>query len=75
MSSPVIDEAKRIAAEFEFPAADVNRAVEEFIFEMDEGLTHQGTSLSQIPSYITSVPDGSEKVSFNINILNGGSIF
>lgn len=62
MSSPVIDEAKRIAAEFEFPAADVNRAVKEYIEEMKEGLARQDSSLSQIPSYITSVPDGSEKV-------------
>lgn len=60
---PVIAEAKRIAAEFEYSAEDVNRAVDEFVSEMEKGLTPEGSTLSQIPSFITSVPDGSEKVS------------
>ncbi|KAK2732342.1 glucokinase [Myotisia sp. PD_48] len=60
-SSPVITEAKRIAAEFDYRAEDVNRGVKEFMREMQEGLDGEGTNLSQIPSYITRVPDGSEK--------------
>lgn len=61
---PVIAEAKRIASEFVYSSDDVNRAVKEFLSEMEIGLEAEGSTLSQIPSYITSVPDGSEKVSF-----------
>lgn len=31
-------------------------------FESDEGLSKEGTSLSQIPTYVTAVPNGTEKV-------------
>lgn len=55
-------EAKRIVAQFEYTAEDVNKGVQEFIREMDEGLEKQGTPLSQIPTYVTSVPNGTEKV-------------
>jgi hexokinase len=55
-------EAKRMAAEFEYSAEDVNKGVKEFIREMEEGLEKQGTSISQIPTYVTSVPNGTEKV-------------
>lgn len=55
-------EAKRIVAQFEYTAEDVNKGVQEFIREMEEGLEKQGTPLSQIPTYVTSVPDGTEKV-------------
>ncbi|KAJ4335220.1 glucokinase [Didymella glomerata] len=55
------DQAKRVAAEFEFSDDGVNKAVKEFIREMDEGLTQDGTELSQIPTYVTAVPNGTEK--------------
>ena len=55
-------EAKRIIAQFEYSAEDVNKGVKEFIREMEEGLEKQGTSISQIPTYVTSVPNGTEKV-------------
>lgn len=54
-------EVKRIAAEFEYSKEDVNNGVKEFIREMDEGLEKQGTTLSQIPTYVTAVPNGTEK--------------
>jgi hexokinase len=54
--------AKRIAAEFDYPAEEVRKGVKEFIREMDEGLEKQGTTMSQIPSYVTAVPNGTEKV-------------
>ncbi|OJD10856.1 hypothetical protein ACJ73_09675 [Blastomyces percursus] len=60
-SSPVIDEARRIAALFEYPTEEVNRGVKEFIRQMDEGLEKDGATLRQIPSYVTAVPDGTEK--------------
>ncbi|OAL30301.1 hypothetical protein AYO20_08779 [Fonsecaea nubica] len=54
-------EAKRLVAQFEYTAEDVNKGVKEFIREMEEGLEKQGTSISQIPTYVTSVPNGTEK--------------
>ncbi|KAK6398999.1 hypothetical protein LTR65_000556 [Meristemomyces frigidus] len=53
--------AERVAAEFEYPAEQINRAVHEFIREMDEGLETQGATMSQIPTYVTAVPNGTEK--------------
>lgn len=55
-------EAQRVAAEFEYSADDVNKGVQEFIAEMSEGLEKQGTFMSQIPTYVTNVPNGTEKV-------------
>ncbi len=55
-------EAKRMVALFDYTAEDVNKGVQEFIREMEEGLEKQGTPLSQIPTYVTSVPNGTEKV-------------
>lgn len=55
-------EAKRVVAEFDFTKDDVNKAVKEFLAEMEEGLEKQGTQMSQIPTYVTAVPNGTEKV-------------
>ena len=62
MSSPLLEEAARIASQFEYPAHEVQRGVKEYIREIDEGLSHENTTLSQIPTYVTSVPNGTEKV-------------
>ncbi|PLN81698.1 hypothetical protein BDW42DRAFT_168460 [Aspergillus taichungensis] len=61
MSSPLLEEAARIASLFEYPAHEVQRGVKEYIREIDEGLSHENTTLSQIPTYVTSVPNGTEK--------------
>jgi len=53
--------AQRVAAEFEYNKQDVNRGVKEFIRQMDEGLSVQGATMSQIPTYVTAVPNGTEK--------------
>lgn len=53
--------AERVAAEFEYTKEDVNRGVAEFIRQMDEGLEKQGQTMSQIPTYVTAVPNGTEK--------------
>lgn len=55
-------EAKRMAAEFEFSKHDLNNAVQRFIEEMNDGLEKFGGHISQIPTYVTSVPNGTEKV-------------
>ncbi|PGH26381.1 hypothetical protein AJ80_01879 [Polytolypa hystricis UAMH7299] len=61
MGSPIIDEANRIAAEFVYSPEDVNRGVEAFLGQMKDGLGNEGATLSQIPTYVTAVPDGTEK--------------
>ena len=53
--------AQKVAKEFDYTTAQLNEAVEEFLREMDEGLAQDGTSLSQIPTYVTAVPNGTEK--------------
>lgn len=62
MSSAILDEARRIARHFHYPADEVRRGVAEYIRQMDEGLSQEHTTLSQIPTFVTSVPDGTEKV-------------
>lgn len=57
----LVDAAKRVAAEFEFSGEDVRKAVKEFLREMDEGLQKDGTHMSQIPTFVTAVPNGTEK--------------
>ena len=53
--------AERVAAEFEYSKEDVNKGVKEFIKQMDEGLGKVGATMSQIPTYVTAVPNGTEK--------------
>ncbi|KAF2036138.1 hypothetical protein EK21DRAFT_52840 [Setomelanomma holmii] len=69
-SMALAEQAKRVAAEFGFGKDAVNKAVKEFIREMDEGLQKEGTELSQIPTYVTAVPNGTEKVG-NKSLLAG----
>ena len=57
----VLDEAKRVAAEFEYSSGDLNKGVRAFISQLDEGLQKKGTSMSQIPTFVTAVPNGTEK--------------
>ncbi|KAI9737892.1 MAG: glucokinase [Cirrosporium novae-zelandiae] len=57
----LLDAAKKVAKEFEYTKENVNLGVKEFLREMDEGLQATGTDLSQIPTYVTSVPTGTEK--------------
>ncbi|SPO03753.1 probable glucokinase [Cephalotrichum gorgonifer] len=54
-------ETKKVVSQFELTDHDVNAATLEFLRQMDEGLRKDGTSMSQIPTYVTAVPDGSEK--------------
>ncbi len=60
--SALVQEAERIANQFDYPPNEVQRGVKEYIREVDEGLSQEGTTLSQIPTFVTSVPNGTEKV-------------
>lgn len=62
MSSPLVEEATRIAREFDFPAEQVRRGVTEYIQQSNAGLAKEHTTLSQIPTFVTAVPNGTEKV-------------
>lgn len=66
--SPVTAAARRISNDLQFSDADVNRAVELFIHQMDEGLERDGATLSQIPSYVSAVPIGTEKVGLDLRV-------
>ncbi|ETS77815.1 Glucokinase [Pestalotiopsis fici W106-1] len=57
----LLEETKRITAQFDYSDDNVNKGVEEFLRQMNEGLEKDGTSLSQIPTYVTGVPNGTEK--------------
>lgn len=59
---PSLEAALRVAREFDLPADQAQRGVDEFIREMSEGLSKDGATLSQIPTFVTSVPNGTEKV-------------
>lgn len=54
-------ETKSIVSQFDYTDEDVNKGVKEFLHQMGEGLEKDGTSLSQIPTYVTGVPNGTEK--------------
>ncbi|KAL6858106.1 glucokinase [Amphichorda felina] len=54
-------ETSRVVSQFEFTDDDLNRHVQEFLRQMGEGLEKDGTSMSQIPTYVTGVPNGTEK--------------
>ncbi|KAK2768063.1 hexokinase hxk2 [Colletotrichum kahawae] len=54
-------ETKRVVDQFEVTDVYLNEAVTEFLGQMHEGLEKDGTSLSQIPTYVTGVPNGTEK--------------
>lgn len=58
----LLQEAQRVAAEFDYPAEEVNKGVQAFMDQMQEGLGKQGATMSQIPTYVTAVPNGTEKV-------------
>ncbi|POS88383.1 hypothetical protein EPUL_000125 [Erysiphe pulchra] len=55
------DASKKIAEEFNLSDLEVQSIVNEFINELGEGLSENTSNLSQIPTYITAVPDGTEK--------------
>ncbi|PHH50610.1 Glucokinase [Ceratocystis fimbriata CBS 114723] len=59
----------KIVDQFEVSDESLNSSVKEFLQQMDkftlkfteDGLASDNTSLAQIPTYVTGVPDGSEK--------------
>lgn len=62
-SNPMIREAARIVKDLEFTEDDLQRNIQEFRNQIRTGLMKDGTNLSQIPTHVTDLPSGSEKVS------------
>ncbi|KAK1637812.1 hexokinase [Colletotrichum phormii] len=60
-ASELIAQARKIAHDFDFPTEDVRRATTHFLKQLNEGLQEDGTSMCQIPSFVTKLPNGSEK--------------
>ncbi|KAI3552879.1 hexokinase [Colletotrichum abscissum] len=60
-ASELIAQARKIVHDFDFPAEDVRRATTHFLKQLNEGLQEDGTSMCQIPSFVTKLPNGSEK--------------
>ncbi|KAL7947217.1 hypothetical protein V8C42DRAFT_317121 [Trichoderma barbatum] len=54
------EHTSKIVSEFDFSDEDLNRHVQEYLKQTNEGLKADGTSISQIPSYVTAVPNGTE---------------
>ncbi|KAL8963858.1 MAG: hypothetical protein Q9183_004897, partial [Haloplaca sp. 2 TL-2023] len=69
----LIDDARQVAEQFEYPPKEVNNGVKEFIRQMDEGLQETEKSLSQIPTYVTAVPNGTEKVA--LEPMRSGGVY
>ncbi|KAK1483591.1 hexokinase [Colletotrichum tamarilloi] len=60
-ASELIAQARKIVHDFDFPPEDVRRATTHFLKQLNEGLQEDGTSMCQIPSFVTKLPNGSEK--------------
>ncbi|KAF8250449.1 glucokinase [Wilcoxina mikolae CBS 423.85] len=58
---PLIDRAEAISKEFEYGPEDVRKGVKEFLRLMDVGLQNDGEAMTMIPTYVTGVPNGTEK--------------
>lgn len=83
----LLSRAQEIAYEFEFPREDLRKATKHFIQQMsmlnincgvdpsnrisDDGLMKNGTTLAQIPSYVTAIPNGSEEGTYLAVDLGG----
>lgn len=52
---------KSVVAELDYSDENVNLGVKEFLRQLNEGLEKDGASMSQIPTYVTAVPNGTEK--------------
>ncbi|OBT53116.1 hypothetical protein VE04_08447 [Pseudogymnoascus sp. 24MN13] len=74
MSSPLQEAAQRVAKEFDYSDDEVLKAGKHFITQMQEGLLKDGTSMSQIPTYVTAVPNGTEK-GVDLAVDPGGTNF
>ncbi|KAK0109881.1 glucokinase [Cadophora gregata] len=52
---------KKVVEDFTLSDEQLQKIVKEFVFELNEGLEKNGSTMSQIPTFVTAVPDGTEK--------------
>ncbi|KAF8428226.1 hexokinase-domain-containing protein [Tirmania nivea] len=60
-NTPLMQKAGEIAQEFEYDTKQINAAVEEFQNLMTKGVENEGEAMTMIPTYVTAVPNGTEK--------------
>ncbi|BFZ64242.1 glucokinase [Saitoella coloradoensis] len=60
----LLEEAQRVADEFEFTSEQLKTAVVEFRRCMDLGLKNNDEAMTMIPTFVSDVPNGTEKGTF-----------
>ncbi|KAI1080001.1 putative glucokinase [Whalleya microplaca] len=68
-ASSLVARSEQIAGQFEVDHEQVRKLTEHFVAHMKDALTHDGPS--QIPSFVTKIPDGTEKGVFLAVDLGG----
>jgi hexokinase len=61
-------QANKIASNFTVSDYSLNQHVLQFQEEMNAGLDGSSIELSQIPTFVTQLPDGSQRVSYSQRI-------
>ncbi|TGJ76416.1 hypothetical protein E0Z10_g10892 [Xylaria hypoxylon] len=61
-SAPLLSRVQKLCQEFECTNDDVRRCANEFVHELELGLHGRTASVCQIPTYVTQVATGREKV-------------
>ncbi|KAI6778183.1 uncharacterized protein J7T54_002718 [Emericellopsis cladophorae] len=56
-----MDRAKAVAGGFHVSSQTIRRGTDHFVRQLGSGLLSDGTALLQVPSYVTSLPNGTEK--------------
>ncbi|KAG9249457.1 glucokinase [Emericellopsis atlantica] len=56
-----MDRAKAVAREFHVSSETIETGTGHFVKQLSEGLLADGTTLLQVPSYVTNLPNGTEK--------------
>lgn len=73
--SELLSKAQAIAAEFEMSDEQLNKCVEHFRKQVKEGLAQStDRGLPMIPTFVTSIPDGTEKGTFLAVDLGGTNL-
>lgn len=71
---PLPDITKTFNPYFHLTHEHLGRIVSQFRTEFEDGLTHYGKDTAMVPSFVTGVPDGSEKGTFLALDLGGTNL-
>lgn len=73
-SSTLSSALSALEAEFSLDASALHALSAHFIKAMDYGLAHEGADMAMIPSYVTGVPDGTERGTYLALDLGGTNL-